>query len=280
MRYLEFKSQCPYDTPTYCLHSGHNVEPHCHLDFYEFGMILEGCYRNIYKHQEQLCPSGQLLFFKPGEAHELIVDKPRSEHASLIITKDYFEEYYQKYWQPKPLYDDLSTLPQFISKNLSGSQTIYISHLVSAVAYNISSERRSISDHFLDTLIFALFHTTPTGSTEGIEMYVNDLVRQFDDYKRLDMEIADICALYPITQRTFLDYFKRLTNYTMVEYRNIKRMEYAAHLLRRENYSISAVSERINVSCQSYFIKQFKQQFGMTPKQYQLLHRNKDKQKN
>lgn len=273
MQYLTYKSQCPYESPTYCLYNGCNSPLHCHVDFYEFGLIINGAYRNIYKNQETLCSSGHLLFYKPGEAHELISDKPGSEHCSLIIKKDYFEEYFEKYWQSRQYCGDISTLPQSFSKEISGTQTIYLSQLASALAYNISPERRCISEQFLDTLLFALFNTIPIGSTVGIEMYINDSIRQFDAYKRLDMEIADICASYPITQRTFLEHFKRLTNYTMVEYRNIKRMEYAAHLLRKENYSIAAVSNMINVSCQSYFIKQFKKQFGMTPKQYQMLHR-------
>ena len=61
----------------------------------------------------------------------------------------------------------------------------------------------------------------------------------------------------------------------MTEYRNKRRMEYAAHLLEKENYSISAVSDILHISCQSYFIKQFKKQFGITPKQYQTLSQKK-----
>ena len=59
----------------------------------------------------------------------------------------------------------------------------------------------------------------------------------------------------------------------MLEYRNKKKMEYAAHLLQKDNYSVSSVADKLKISCQSYFIRQFKKQFGVTPKQYQMLYR-------
>ena len=62
----------------------------------------------------------------------------------------------------------------------------------------------------------------------------------------------------------------------MTEYRNKRRMEYAAHLLGKEAYTVSKVADILHITCQSYFIKQFKKQFGMTPKQYQLRYQNKD----
>lgn len=82
-------------------------------------------------------------------------------------------------------------------------------------------------------------------------------------------------AFYPLSQTALINDFKKLTGYTIVQYRNIKRMEYAADYLVKSNYSVTAIANALNISSLGYFSQQFKKQFGMTPTEYQRLHQKK-----
>jgi AraC-like DNA-binding protein len=47
-----------------------------------------------------------------------------------------------------------------------------------------------------------------------------------------------------------------------------KKIEAAANMLLFSDYSSLEISNYLNFSSQSYFIKQFKKQMGVTPKEY------------
>ena len=273
MEYMLYESHCSFDSSTCCLYSGIGSALHTHVNFYEFCLFTSGNYRNTYKNQEAILSPGYLLFYKPGEAHELIPMEEGSEHCSFIIEREYFEEHWKNYWQAKAYYGDISTLPTSFCKEIPMAQYMYLSQLASALAYNFSPESRPISDQFLDTLLFTVCNTLPMGTRVGVDYYVNELIRCFDACRLLELEISEICNSFPVSQRALSEHFKATTGYAMLEYRNKKKMEYAAHLLQKDNYSVSIVADKLKISCQSYFIRQFKKQFGMTPKQYQMLYR-------
>ena len=275
MMNLTYVSQCPTDTPVYCLFSGISVSNHCHVDFYEFGLFVNGSYRNIHNGEESICSNGTLLFFQPGQSHEIHSNKPGSEHYSFIVRKDFFEAQFEKYCQAHHYYGHISKIPEYMQKKLPGAQAIYLAHLASTLAYNVSPERMPVAEHLLEIMFFALFESIPTGSRVGIDVFANDLRRAFDSYQELDTDISSLCSSYPVSQRTLLKRFRELTGHSLIDYRNMRRMEYAAHMLQKEDYSVATIANMVNVSSLSHFAKQFKKQFGMTPKQYQKLYRKK-----
>ena len=267
-----FSKHCPYNSPIYCLYSTQDCATHQHLDFYEFCIFSSGSYQNIYQNQVFPCSTSHLLFFKPGSIHELRKNYYHSEHYSIIIRQDFFIEYFRKYCERHESYSDSTLLPDSISKELSGSQASYLCKLASVIAHNISNERFVIAEHLLDMLLFACMEDIPLSSNTGIDTYINDILREFDSYHLLDEDIPDILSKLPVSQRTLLKRFKALTGCTFIEYRNKKKFEYAAQLLQRENFSIATISNMLGISCPSYFAKQFKIHFGMTPKQYQTKY--------
>lgn len=275
MQHLKFNDLCTFNTPAYCVYTSTDTKSHYHTDFYEFSLFTNGSYTDIHNDEKTTYSTGQILLYCPGEAHELVVNKAGSECYSFIVKADFFQDFFKDYCERHRIPADISHIPPTLSRQLAGFQTLYLSQLASAISYNISPERFSIVAHFLESLLFVCFDVLPMGSSVGNEFLVNDLLRRFDNYQDLDTDISSLCHMYPTSQRTLLNRFKALTGYTIVEYRNIKRMEYAAHLLQKEDYQIATIANMVNISCLSYFSKQFKKQFGMTPKQYQKIHRKK-----
>ncbi len=275
----KYNFHCPYNNTMFCIYSKGPASAHWHADFYEFCLFTYGLYIDVYNRNTYNCETGTLLLYRPGEGHELLVGENGGDHYTLIVHKKYFENYYQEQRQKFSHWPEILQFPQRFSKIVSGSQLTYLSHLASAISYNVSSERFSILKHFLDNLLFACMEEIPTGSAIGIDLYVNDILQRFDSYRNLDTDITELRSLYPVSQRTLTEHFKTLTNCSIVEYRNTKRMEYAAHLLEKENYQIAHIANMVGISSFSYFSKLFYEQYGMSPKQYQLLHRNKGTKK-
>lgn len=249
--------------------SNQGLSYHCHVDFYEFSFVVSGSYSHTYNGQKSTLKLGDFIFFRPGEAHELIENTADSNHYSIIVKDSYFREYCELHAKQT----DTIFSATHILKKLSGSELAYLAHIASMIVKSASLDMLPVVDQFLSTALFICFESPTNATNNDIQIYAVDLLKRFDSYQILHFEIATIYNDYPISSTVLIRDFKKLTGYTIVEYRNLKRMEYAAQLLETENYSVTTIANILNISSLGYFSSLFKKQYGMTPKEYQLLHR-------
>ena len=265
---------CPYDTPVFCTFHPGTLPSRYNADFYEIN-IITGSYRHIYGNNSSLVHTGTLLFYKPGQVHALLQDSKTSHHYSLIVQASYIEEYCNRHLQnPEQILSN-----SFIEAKMPGVQFTYFSYLGDSIISCPITEHLALIEHLLSNLLFACVHIIPA-STPGYSnnVYARDLLQRLNSFQFLGMDVADMYAYYPLSQTALINDFKKLTGYTIVQYRNIKRMEYAADSLVKSNYSVTAIANTLNISSLGYFSQQFKKQFGMTPTEYQQQHRKKDKE--
>lgn len=272
---VHFHMLCPYDTPVFCAFHPGDLPSRYNEDFYEIS-IITGSYRHIYKSTSSLVHTGTLLFYKPGEQHALLQDSKTSHHYSLIVKDSYFEAYCKRYLQDS----NFILSKSFIETKLPGVQFTYFSYIADSIVSSPITEHIPLIEHLLSNLLFACVHTVPA-STPGYSnnVYARDLLQRLNSFQFLGMDVADMYAYYPLSQTALINDFKKLTGYTIVQYRNIKRMEYAADSLVKSNYSVTAIANTLNISSLGYFSQQFKKQFGMTPTEYQQQHRLQNKNK-
>lgn len=84
-------------------------------------------------------------------------------------------------------------------------------------------------------------------------------------------DYADMCGF---SKFHFIRVFERLTGVTPLEYRNQIRLEHAADLLRNEQISVEEIGASVGYTSASYFSSAFKKKYGISPKQYQKIHKN------
>lgn len=270
---VNFQMLCPYDTPVFCTFHPGALPSRYNTDFYEFN-IITGSYRHIYENASSFVHTGTLLFYKPGQVHSLLQDSKTSHHYSLIIQAAYFEKYCKQHLQnPEQILSKT-----FVETKMPGVQFTYFSYLSDSIVSAPFTEHVVLVEHLLSNLLFACMHTIPA-STPGYSnnVYARDLLQRLNSFQFLGMDVADMYAYYPLSQTALINEFKKLTGYTIVQYRNIKRMEYAADSLVKSNYSVTAIANTLNISSLGYFSQQFKKQFGMTPTEYQQQYRKKSK---
>lgn len=262
-----FNTHCLYDQPFFCHFGKKGLEMHCHVDFYEFCFVTSGSYENIYCDNKTICDIGTLLFLAPGESHSFLPVKPNSAHYSFIIRRDYFEKFFKIHF---PTYE--KDLPINFVQKTSSVQLIYLSHIASKLSFSIAQQKHSLMELFLYNIIYTCLDTIPDIIASQTKVYAIDLFNQLNNFNMLDENISDLYKKYPLSKNSLIADFKELTGYTIVHYRNIKRMEYAAHLLEEADYSITDIVSILNLSSLGYFSKRFKEQYGMTPKKYQSIH--------
>ena len=67
---------------------------------------------------------------------------------------------------------------------------------------------------------------------------------------------------------------KQKTGYTFQELLQHKRFETAAHLLAETNLPVEEIALDVGYENQSYFFRQFKERYGMTPRKYRICHQH------
>ena len=89
---------------------------------------------------------------------------------------------------------------------------------------------------------------------------------------RKDIRVSDIAPAIGIS-RTYLTHkFSEIEGMTIQQYILKERCEHAANLLKYSDYPIAIISEYFCFASQSHFGSSFKRFYGMTPKEYRLLH--------
>lgn len=263
-----FNTLCPHDIPMFCRFHPGTLRPRCNMDYYEF-CVITGSYRRIYKNHTHILSTGTLLFLRPGETHTLLENSPTSHFYSFIIKSSYFTDYCRRnVARPEQF---LTTT--YIEKELPSVQFSYFSYLADSIVYSDITKSVPHMEHFLSNMIFACSLSIIHPSEFTSSTCAKDLLQRMNGYQLLNIDVAQIYEYYPLSQTALINDFKKLTGYTIVQYRNIKRMELAADMLVRTNYSVTAIANSLNISSLGYFSQQFKAQHGMTPKEYQNMHR-------
>lgn len=87
--------------------------------------------------------------------------------------------------------------------------------------------------------------------------------------------LEDMAKAAGMSPKYFCSFFKNMTSKTPVEYLNSYRIERAAHRLLITDNSITDIAYDCGFNDLSYFIKVFKDEKQITPKQFRAIGRNK-----
>lgn len=101
---------------------------------------------------------------------------------------------------------------------------------------------------------------------DGVLRYIHDNLHT----SLPNEELAKLCHVHP---NHFIRFFKERTGQTPARYIKVKRMEKAMRLLADTEVSVSEIMDRIGCDDLSYFSKQFKQFYGMSPREFRSLFR-------
>lgn len=106
-------------------------------------------------------------------------------------------------------------------------------------------------------------------SAEAIEQVKQFVERHLDCDLSLNA-VAESVKLHPgyISKR-----FKEETGVNFVDYVNERRIQAAVHWLRTTDWNVERVASRVGFNTTAYFIRKFRDVYGLTPKAYQTNYR-------
>ena len=100
---------------------------------------------------------------------------------------------------------------------------------------------------------------------ERLKMYIDKNLKQ-------NLCTADVADRFHITPIYASRVFKAKYQQTINQYIMSSTMELAKQWLKNSSYTIREISDMLNFCNEKYFSAQFKKNYGISPKKYQLMH--------
>ena len=239
---------------------------HQHNDFYELILITQGEFQHTINNSTTVLPAGTLLLFKPGVTHQLYTEPFTSTHFVLCIEQKHFSHFMQL------RFSDFKTseYPEYFQTSISKEKLKYIEYLGTLICKN-AGDKRYLAD---EILLLAINEFLSRPQTLDCNIYIAEIIQKFKNQLYMNTSIKDICANYPYSQPMLLQEFKKFTGFTMVDYRQKIKLNYACQLLTETDAKVGNIASALGYDSLSYFLQIFKKEYQMTPSQYRKKHSN------
>lgn len=126
--------------------------------------------------------------------------------------------------------------------------------------------------------LYLLNHLENLSSNSSMD-YREAIVQAVLSYINSDCKNASLTKIAEDTHQSVTVLSKLIrqkTGYTYQELLQHRRFETAAYLLAETNLSVEEIALNVGYENQSYFFKQFKIRYGMTPRKYRLMYRKNE----
>ena len=107
----------------------------------------------------------------------------------------------------------------------------------------------------------------PCGESPDTERLKDVLYRIEETYAK-QIPVSEIAKSCGLSSSHFMRWFKNMTGMSYISYRNERRLAAAAEMLRQNNHKILDIAESAGFENLSNFNRQFKERYGITPKEY------------
>ena len=176
----------------------------------------------------------------------------------------------EKFFADHTLLKDVFADKKYLCYEMTDAEFEYIYRLANDLTHK-QDEYEAVS-LFLYNIISLLKRNKEKEQTCWQNSFVVDLVKKFDNYKFLNHKMDAIYRHYPIARCTLIKEFKQHTGMTIVQYQRKAKLLYASQLLINSGYTVMEIAGKLGFDSLSHFLRIFKQEYGMTPKEYRKNH--------
>lgn len=240
-------------------------EPHCHMDFYEIILITNGSFKNIFGNVTTTVTENTLMVFTPGTIHQMYTEPLQGTHFVICIERHYFEQFAKQHFPGFQINNDAG----FLSKTINKNRAQYIESLGKTLCRNTDFQPYLADEiTFLTLSDFANYNPIA-----DIDAYVTEIVTKMDNLLYINKSVQEICDSLHYSSYLLSKKFKEMTGYTLVEYKKKQKLKYACHLLATTDMKIVDIFAELHYSSLPYFLRAFKEAYGMTPTEYRQKKR-------
>lgn len=259
---------------------------HWHEEF-EFIYIIEGHLVVTVEAQKFLCEEGDIVVIPPGHLHDMEQYNDEKCHYSNIMFRfsllepDENSDIYKKYFEPFLKYE----IADFYLKNGSELNSFLkpsCIELFETRHEKYSTDELRVKSHLFGMMFRVLsllkYDVDGTETRAGWIEKVKPILTYVTKNLQEEITVEQAAEMCNLSKSHFMKIFKNVTGYSFLDYVKKCRLEYAYYLLTETEENISVIGEKTGFPNFSYFIRSFKDAYGMSPLQYRKWY-NENKKK-
>lgn len=243
-----------------------NSEPHRHNDFYEITIIISGVYTHTLNENSYTLTPGTLLLMSPRSEHQLYTEPLQATFFAICIREDYFLNFLQQHFPEHAT----NPLPKCTSVLLDNVDFQYLEQLGRQM--QVTNPSLYVADTITYLTLVNIFHKKHQSSKKSASR-VQRVIEILNEPSNLNISTKTLYSSVGSSMPVLLKQFKEQTGYTIVGYRNMKKLEQAANMLRNTDKKIIDIAYELHYESLSYFLRSFKKEFGITPTEYRKTHK-------
>lgn len=143
-------------------------------------------------------------------------------------------------------------------------------HLHAQIA-NLLANRNKLKDFFASSPLVHIKSIAYSKADEEFLERLTDFINQ--NLKNQELDVEQLARAMNMSRPTFYRKIKGVSDLSPNELINITRLKKAAELLVEGKYKIYEVADIVGFASQHHFARSFLKQFGLSPSEYQAVHR-------
>lgn len=241
---------------------------HQHVDFYELIIVTHGVITHTYNEESSTLQRGACLLLKPGTTHRLFCLPMQATHFCLCVQKKFLEKFVHQHFPDI----HLETFPDMCQFRVLDECLIYLEKLANVVCQSFSD--KTAADTITYLLLNSLFYKVGTNNTNTQYYYIDNIISMLNTPAGLNMTVDELCATVDVSRTTILKNFRLQTEHSIMEYKALRKLSYAAKLLETSDTSVTDIAFSLGYNSLSSFLRSFKKKYGLTPSEYRKKHKN------
>ncbi len=252
--------------------------------FFEFLFVKKGSLEISSSNYTGTLNKGEMILHIPNELHSLTCPADSAPIVIIIGFECNGEEL-----------NEFSLAPKKLSKTQENklAEIIKIGRTIFAPPYNISTYNMKKKKNipfgneqllkiFLETFFIELVkeagqHKPRADKQLSTTSDIKEVISYLDDNYLEKILIDELVFIFNSNRSKLCREFKAKTGVTILEYINAKKIAHAKKLLEESGETVTAIATKMNFDTIHYFTAFFKQQAGLTPKQYRASFISKNK---
>ena len=246
---------------------------HTH-DFWEFILISKGKYRQSINHVENIYQPNEAILLRPQDVHQIFEGSKDDTHLKIVIHCDFMKSvcdaldpnFYNKLLQAKSIEKIL----------ISDSNIRRIARIVSRIALCETRQSEDVLPikrlllSFVINLLYIEINIPKQNYPKIVQTLIDEISSPQNSMLNASELVKKLNYSYSYSERIF----KQSTGLTINQFILNTKMNHAKEILLQTNLPIIDISYELGFSSLSYFMKLFKNTFGVSPGLMRKQYRN------
>ena len=265
-------SNSTYEINHYVDKNFQTVSMHSH-DFFEVYFFIKGSASYIVENGHYTLKSGDVLLISPNNLHQLDIHNSSTTYERIVlwININYIKKLSSDSTDLAKIFYTFSSTSNHILRDNALSQNIHkllirLSEIENKDTYGVDIEKECLL-----TEILLLLNRSAITKTENVIQKMPPLINKAIEI--INSNLTEKLSLDILAEKLFVNkyylshVFKNATNTSIHRFIYIKRLILSKQLIEK-NVPICEVYLKCGFNDYSNFFRAFKQEFGLTPKQY------------